>query len=211
MIKVANHKLVYEKKYIAKGYTTIAGMDEVGRGPLAGPVTAACVILPLDEIIDGVDDSKKIRKKLIYSLAQEIEQKAISVGVGWVDNKYIDEHNILVATKLAMLRAIENMSIKPEILLVDAVKGLETIIPVESIIRGDSHSYLIGAASIVAKAHRDRFMIEMAKTYPGYGFETNVGYGTKQHRDALQKLGPIPLHRKTFIRSIYYEQQKIRF
>ena len=191
--------LKYENNLTQKGYSLIAGIDEVGRGPLAGPVCCACVIMPLDDIIEGVDDSKKISEKKREKLYDEIIAKAICYSVMFVDEKTIDEINILEATKLCMKNAIESMEIKPDIVLVDAVKGLDVTVPTLPIIHGDALSYNIAAASIIAKVTRDRLMISLAEKYPEYGFEKHKGYGTKAHIDAIKKYGVLSIHRKSFL------------
>ncbi|OHY30431.1 ribonuclease HII [Streptococcus parauberis] len=192
--------LRYEKSLYAQGYQAIAGIDEVGRGPLAGPVVAACVILPKNCKITGLNDSKKIPKskhEMIYNLVIE---KAIAVGIGIMTNEVIDEVNIYQATKLAMQAAINNLegdNLTPDFLLIDAMK-LENSIPQESIIKGDANSLSIAAASIVAKVTRDRLMVDYDKAYPGYDFAKNAGYGTKNHLEGLRKLGVTEIHRRTF-------------
>ena len=191
--------LEFEHKMQAKGYKLVAGVDEVGRGPLAGPVCVACVIMPLDDIIDGIDDSKKLSEKKREMLFDKIMQKAIACQIEYVDEKTIDKINILEATKLAMKRAIENLSVMPDIVLVDAVKNLDVNVPTLPIIHGDALSYSISAASIVAKVSRDRLMCELAKKYPEYGFEKHKGYGTKQHIEAIKKYGVLDIHRKSFL------------
>lgn len=188
----------YEKKYQNMGIEYIGGIDEVGRGPYAGPVVTACVILPKGCKIEGVNDSKKLSLKKREELFEIIKEKAVSVGVGIVDNNEIDELNILQATYKAMRIAIENMNIKPQQLLVDAVTIPDVDIPQEAIIKGDSKSISIGAASIIAKVTRDRMMVEYAKIYPQYGFESNVGYGSKYHEDAIRKYGLCDIHRRSF-------------
>ena len=198
--KVFIDKLKYENECKNLGYSLIAGADEVGRGPLAGPVVCACVIMPLDDIIEGVDDSKKLSEKKREKLYDEIIKKAISYSIEFVDEKIIDEINILNATKKCMANAINNMKIKPDICLVDALSGLDTSIKLKSIIRGDALSYNIGAASILAKVTRDRFMVGMDYMYPEYGFAKHKGYGTKMHIDALKQIGPCEIHRKSFIK-----------
>ena len=193
-------KLQYENKMLAHGYKLVAGVDEVGRGPLAGPVCVACVIMPLDDIIDGIDDSKKLSEKKREKLFDQIIQKAICYNIEFVDEKIIDKINILEATKLAMKNAIDTMKIKPDIVLVDAVKNLDVNVPTLPIIHGDALSYNIASASILAKVTRDRLMCEVAKKYPEYGFEKHKGYGTKAHIDAIKKYGVLDIHRKTFLR-----------
>lgn len=193
-------KLKYEKELINQGIKMIAGADEVGRGPLAGPVVCAAVIMPLDDIIDGVDDSKKLSEKKREIIYEKIMEKALAVSVEFVDEKVIDEINILQATKKCMANAINNLKIRPDIVLVDALDGLNINVPEKAIIKGDAQSYSIGAASIVAKVTRDRFMVEMDKKYPEYGFAKHKGYGTAVHINALKEYGAAPIHRKTFIK-----------
>ncbi len=189
--------LDFEKKLYEKGYTLIGGIDEVGRGPLVGPVVASCVILPKNFYHVDIKDSKKLTEKKREELYDVIMDKAVSVGIGIVDSKRIDEINIYEATKEAMLVAINNMKIKPEYLLIDAMK-LNTDIPYEAIIKGDAKSESIAAASIVAKVTRDRMLIELDKEYPMYNFKKNKGYGTKEHIDAINKYGVIDNHRRSF-------------
>ena len=195
--KVSN--IEYENRLLASGYKLIAGVDEVGRGPLAGPVCCACAIMPLDDIIEGVDDSKKISEKKRELLFEKIKEKAICYCIEFVDEKTIDEINILEATKRCMAKAINNMKIMPDIVLVDAVKGLDTTVPTLPIIHGDALSYNIAAASILAKVTRDRLMVELSEKYPEYGFEKHKGYGTKVHIEALKQHGSTPIHRKSFL------------
>lgn len=192
--------LRYEKELYQKGYQAIAGIDEVGRGPLAGPVVTACVILPKDCKIRHLNDSKKIPKKHHEEIYEEVLARALGVGIGIVDNDTIDRVNIYDATKLGMLQAIEQMKgevTKPDYLLIDAMQ-LDTPIPQLSLIKGDANSLSIAAASIVAKVTRDRMMAEYAKEYPGYAFDKNVGYGTKDHLAGLKQYGVTPIHRKSF-------------
>lgn len=183
------------------GVKFLAGIDEVGRGPLAGPVTTACCMLPLDEPIDKINDSKKLsemRREKLYDL---ITEKA-AYSVASVSNEEIDELNILEATKKAMRECAGNLMPVPELILIDAVK-LDLGVKTESIIHGDAQSYNIAAASIIAKVTRDRFMVEADKLYPQYGFAKNKGYGTAEHIAALKKYGPCPLHRRTFIKNFF--------
>ena len=187
----------FENELYKKGIKYIAGIDEVGRGPLVGPVVTAAVILPPDFYDERINDSKKLTEKKREELYSVIMENAISVGIGMSNEKTIDEINILEATKKAMLEAIDNLSIKPEHLLIDAVK-LNTKIPSTSIIKGDAKSESIAAASIIAKVTRDRMMIELDKIHPEYDFRHNKGYGTKKHIEALYKYGPLEEHRKTF-------------
>ncbi|MBR2496062.1 MAG: ribonuclease HII [Clostridia bacterium] len=190
--------LEIENNCIEKGYKLIAGVDEAGRGPLAGPVVSACVIMPLDDIIEGVDDSKKLSEKKRDLLFDKIVEKAIAYKISVVSEKVIDEINILNATKMSMKECIEGMEIKPDIVLVDAVK-LEMEVPCVPIIHGDALSYSIAAASILAKVSRDRIMQEYDKVYPQYLFAKHKGYGTKMHIEAIKEHGSCEIHRKTFI------------
>lgn len=194
--------LFYEKQYLEKGYKFIAGMDEAGRGPLAGPVTAACCIMDLSHIISGINDSKKIPGKKREVLFNSITDNAFSYRIVDIDNNIIDEINILEATKKAMKIASGNLAIKPEIILIDAVKD-NFGVPSLSLIHGDALSYSIAAASILAKVHRDDLMKKYAELYPEYGFEKHKGYGTKLHIEMLKKYGPCPIHRKTFIKNFF--------
>ncbi|MBQ9359432.1 MAG: ribonuclease HII [Lachnospiraceae bacterium] len=187
----------YERKYSECEY--ICGVDEVGRGPFAGPVMAGAVILPKDCEILYLNDSKKLSVKRREALYAEICEKAVSYHVARVEPERIDEVNILQATLEAMREAINNLSVKPDIILVDAVHIPDIDIEQESIVKGDAKSVSIAAASIVAKVTRDHVMEEYAKEYPGYGFERNMGYGTAEHREALGRLGATPIHRRTFI------------
>lgn len=179
--------------------TYIGGIDEVGRGPLAGPVVTACVILPKDCGLLYINDSKQVPEKKREELYDRIMAEAVSVGIGMEDHTVIDEINILQATLSAMRKAIEAMPVKPEHLLVDAVKIPGITIPQRSIVKGDAKSISIAAASIVAKVTRDRMMVELDKQYPGYGFAKNKGYGSADHIKALKELGPCPIHRLSFI------------
>lgn len=187
----------YERKYADKKY--ICGVDEVGRGPFAGPVMAGAVILPADCEILYLNDSKKLSPKRREALYDEIVSKALAWSVARVEPERIDEINILQATFEAMREAVSKLDIRPDIILVDAVHIPELDIPQESIVKGDAKSLSIAAASIVAKVTRDRVMEEYAALYPGYGFERNMGYGTAEHRDVLRTRGATPIHRKTFI------------
>ena len=191
----------YEKKYGEYGY--VCGVDEVGRGPLAGPVVAGAVILPKDCKILYINDSKKLTAKKREELFDIIQEKAVAIGIGLVPQDRIDEINILQATYEAMRMAIANLQVKPGILLNDAVTIPEVDIPQVPIIKGDAKSISIGAASIMAKVYRDRMMVEYDKMYPGYGFASNKGYGSKEHMDAIKKMGPTPIHRRSFIKGIW--------
>jgi len=187
----------FEKNARSNGHRLIVGIDEVGRGPLAGPVVAAAVILPENFQLLGVNDSKKLSAKKRDELYDEIQNQAISIGIGMVDHNMIDKINIYQASKLAMGIALEDLCFVPDYLLIDAMK-LDVNIPQESIIKGDARSISIAAASIIAKVVRDRLMEDYAKMYPGYGFENNAGYGTKEHLQGLEKQGICAIHRKTF-------------
>lgn len=187
----------YEREY--GQYGLICGIDEVGRGPLAGPVVAGAVILPKDCKIKYINDSKKLSAKMRDMLYDEIMEKAVTVGIGFVSEKRIDEINILNATYEAMREAIDKLGVKPDILLNDAVTIPKVDIRQVPIIKGDAKSISIGAASIVAKVTRDRFMEEMAKKYPQYDFASNKGYGSAKHIAAIKEHGPCEIHRKTFI------------
>lgn len=191
----------YEEKYYA---TTclIGGIDEAGRGPLCGPVVASCVILKKDAEILYLNDSKKLSEKRREMLFPEIKEKALSIGIGIVDNNVIDEINILNATKLAMKKAIDEMEIKPEQLLIDAVHLDDVNIPQVAIIKGDAASVSIAAASVIAKVTRDHIMLSYDEKYPEYGFSHHKGYGTKAHYDAIKKYGLTPIHRKTFLKNL---------
>ncbi|MCL4914643.1 ribonuclease HII [Streptococcus suis] len=189
--------LSYEKALYENGVELIAGIDEVGRGPLAGPVVAAAVILPKGCKIRYLNDSKKIPKSKHEAIYQEVMERALAVGVGVKDAAVIDQVNIYEATKLAMLEALGQLNQEPEHLLIDAMK-LDTSIPQTSIIKGDANSLSIAAASIVAKVTRDKMMTDYDKEFSGYGFAKNAGYGTAEHLEGLNKLGITPIHRKTF-------------
>lgn len=195
-----------------RGYKYVAGVDEVGRGPLAGPVVAACVILPLDCEILGIDDSKKLSEKKRSELNETINSIAIAVGIGSATNKEIDEINILNATKLAMKRAIIAASKKaePDILLIDAVQLSDVEIEQESVVKGDEKFASVAAASIVAKVARDNYMIDMDEIYKGYGFKSNKGYGTRAHYEGISNVGVSPIHRKTFLKTADKNISKIK-
>ena len=192
-----------ERELLASGIRTICGVDEAGRGPLAGPVYAAAVILPPELEIPGLDDSKKLTEKKREELFPVICEQAIAYGIGFADEKEIDEINILQATFLAMRRAVEQLSVKPELALVDGNRDPVFGLPVRTVVKGDSLSANIAAASVLAKVSRDHVLTELAKQYPEYGFEIHKGYGTKRHYEALRAFGPCPAHRRTFLRSFY--------
>lgn len=189
--------LEYENELYNKGITLIAGVDEVGRGPLIGPVVTAAVVLPVNYFNENIKDSKKLTEKQREKMYEIIKRDAISIGIGIKDEKVIDEINILEATKLAMKEAIKNLDVKPDHILIDAVK-LDLGIPSTSIIKGDAKSESIAAASIIAKVTRDRMLDEMSKEFPMYDLEHNKGYGTKKHLEALKKYGPCKYHRLSF-------------
>ena len=189
----------FEREYNEKGYELIGGIDEAGRGPLAGPVVAACVILPKGCVIEGVNDSKKLSEKKREALYEEITQKSLAWGVGIMDNNIIDDINILEATRKDMTHAVDELEIKPDYIFVDAEKRVDTKgIPYLPIVKGDALSISIAAASIVAKVTRDRMMKEYDKMFPAYGFEKHKGYGTKAHTDAIRENGLSIIHRKSF-------------
>lgn len=189
--------LAYEKELYAQGVQLIAGVDEVGRGPLAGPVVAAAVILPKNCKIPGLNDSKKIPKSKHQAIYQAVLDQALSIGIGVKDNRVIDQVNIYEATKLAMLEAIQELDPQPQHLLIDAMK-LDLPISQTSIIKGDANSLSIAAASIVAKVTRDQMMTAYDQEYPGYDFAQNAGYGTAKHLQGLEKQGVTPIHRRSF-------------
>ncbi len=196
----AEEKLQYESALQAKGYAFIAGVDEVGRGPLAGPVVCAAVIMPLDQdkIIVGVDDSKKLSAKKREELAEKIKETALAYSIVEIDEKIIDEINILEATKLGMKRAIESLKLVPGVVLTDGNMYIDVQFKQYSVVHGDALSYSIGAASIIAKVHRDKLMDEYDTQYPAYQFIKNKGYGTAAHIAAIKEQGLCPIHRRTF-------------
>lgn len=194
------------KKEIYEHYDLIAGIDEVGRGPLAGPVVTCAVIMKKNSHIEGVTDSKKLSRKKMLSLKDEILKDAIEISYGYANNRLIDDINIRQATLLAMKNAVESLENKPDILLIDAER-IDTEIPQLNIVKGDLNEYAISCASILAKIRRDDIMINFSKIYPYYSFQTNVGYGTKKHYEGLEKYGPTPIHRKSFLRKFYQRQE----
>lgn len=200
----------FENEYSSKNYNLIAGMDEAGRGPLAGPVVCACVIMPLevDKIIDGVNDSKKLTPKKREILFEKIKQIAICYKIEEVDNKKIDEINILNATKLCMQNAVKNMEIKPDFVLVDYVHNLQLDVPNIVIVKGDAKSYSIACASILAKVYRDKLMEELDKKYPNYNFKKHKGYGTSEHIQKLKEYGKCDIHRNSFIKNFIGEENE---
>ena len=191
-----------EEKLYEQGNKYICGIDEAGRGPLAGPVVVAAVIMPKDSMIEGVNDSKKISEKKREKLYEEITSTAIVWGVGIIDQKEIDKINILNATKKGLTTALKELEIKPNLILVDALTNIDTLgITYQSIIKGDAKCYSIAAASIIAKVTRDRIMRQWDEIYPEYGFEKHKGYGTKLHIEAIKEYGICPLHRKSFVKN----------
>lgn len=194
-----------ENEIHSQGYEMIAGVDEAGRGPLAGPVFAACVILPNGCVINGINDSKKLSEKKRELLFDEICQKALSYSIASVDEKTIDEINILNATHMAMNMAVNTMTLSPDYVLIDGNSIKNMTIPHSTIVKGDAKSINIAAASILAKVSRDRYITELAKVYPEYHFEKHKGYGTKLHNEAILKYGPSPIHRKTFLKKLLGE------
>ncbi len=192
----------FEKELINEGYNIVCGIDEAGRGPLAGPVCAAAVILPVDVEIDGLNDSKKLSEKKREALFDVIREKAVSYSIALVDEKTIDEINILQATFLAMRNAVENLEIKPQAALIDGNRNPGLDIYERTVVKGDGKSMSIAAASILAKVTRDRYMLELDEKYPEYEFKKHKGYGTKLHYECLEKYGISPVHRKTFLKKI---------
>ncbi len=194
--------LEYEDKARESGYEIICGVDEAGRGPLAGPVYAAAVILPKGHIVDGVNDSKKLSEKKREILFDKIIDECVSYSIGVADEKEIDNINILQATFLAMRRAVKGLYVRPDFALIDGNRAPELDIPQQTIVKGDAKSASIAAASIIAKVSRDRYMLKMAEKYPEYQFEKHKGYGTKLHYEMIEKYGISPIHRKTFLKKI---------
>lgn len=195
-----------EQSHFDRGVQLICGVDEAGRGPLAGPVCAAAVILPPNVEIPGLNDSKKLSDKKRRELYPVIMEKAIAYGIAFADHKEIDEINILQATYLAMERAINQLSVRPELALIDGNRAKDFGIPVATVVHGDSLSANIAAASVLAKVTRDDYMLKMAEEYPGYDFEIHKGYGTKAHYAALTELGASPIHRMSFLKKFYGEK-----
>lgn len=194
--------LEYEQIAIEKGYKYVCGVDEAGRGPLAGPVCAAAVILPPDTIIEGVNDSKKLTEKKREALFDVIKDKALSYSIAFATVEEIEELNILNATMLAMKRAVEGLDVKADYAVIDGNRLPDLDIPCDYIIKGDAKSMSIAAASILTKVSRDRLLYEYAKEYPQYQFDKHKGYGTKAHTEALKQYGPCPYHRKSFLTKI---------
>ena len=202
LLRLTEMKKMEEELY-RKGIKLIGGIDEAGRGPLAGPVVVACAVMPKDSMIEGVNDSKKISEKKREKLYEEIIENAISYEVGIIDQNTIDDINILNATKLGLTTAVKGLNVKPEIILVDALTNIDTCgIPYQSIVKGDAKCYSIACASIIAKVTRDRIMREWDKIFPQYGFEKHKGYGTAAHMQAIREYGLCPLHRHSFVKNI---------
>jgi len=195
-----------EDSFLSEGIHVICGVDEAGRGPLAGPVCAAAVILPKHAEIPGLTDSKKLTDKKRRELFPLIQEQALAYGVGFATEQEIDEINILQATFLAMQRAIDQLTVKPDLALIDGNREKDFGLPVKTVVKGDSLSANIAAASILAKVTRDNLMVKLAEKYPQYGFEIHKGYGTKAHYAALREYGPSPIHRMTFLKKFYGNQ-----
>ena len=195
----------YEREAFAEGFAVVCGVDEAGRGPLAGPVCAAAVILPRETVIDGLNDSKKLPDKKRRELYDIITERAVTYGIAFASEQEIDEVNILQATFLAMERAMEKLSVRPQLALIDGNRAKDFGLPVRTIVSGDALSASIAAASILAKVTRDRLMEELDGEYPQYGIAVHKGYGTKRHYEALRAFGPCPIHRRTFLKKFYGE------
>lgn len=195
-----------ENSFFSEEIRVICGVDEAGRGPLAGPVCAAAVILPANLEIPGLTDSKKLTDKKRRELYPIIMEQAIAYGIGFASEQEIDEINILQATFLAMQRAIDQLSVKPDLALIDGNRQKDFGVPAKTVVKGDSLSASIAAASILAKVARDNLMLEQAETYPQYKFDVHKGYGTKAHYEALREFGPCPIHRMTFLKKFYGEK-----
>lgn len=200
-------KFIFERELKSLGYNVIAGVDEVGRGPLAGPVVCCAVIMPEGDIIEGVTDSKKLSEKKREELSKIIKEKAIAYNIAEISEEEIDEINILEAVKKCMTKAVEGLKIKPDITLVDG-NDIGLSIKAKYVVKGDLNSYTIGCASIVAKVYRDNLMVEYAKEFPEYGLEKHKGYGTRAHIEKIKEIGPCKLHRKTFIKNFWVEKAK---
>lgn len=196
----------FEKQAMADGFKTVCGVDEAGRGPLAGPVCAAAVILPIDCEIDGLNDSKKLSEKKRDALYNVIKEKAVAYSIAMVDEKTIDEINILQATFKAMRQAIDGLSVRPDVALIDGNQKPGSSVEERPIVKGDAKSMSIAAASILAKVTRDNYMLTLDEKYPEYSFKKHKGYGTKLHYEALEKYGASPVHRMTFLRKFFEKQ-----
>ena len=195
----------YEREALADGFEIVCGVDEAGRGPLAGPVCAAAVILPRETVIEGLNDSKKLTDKKRRELYDVITQTAAAYGIAFASEQEIDEVNILQATFLAMERAMQKLAVRPQLALIDGNRARDFGLPVRTIVHADALSASVAAASILAKVTRDRLMEELDGEYPQYGFAVHKGYGTKRHYEALRAFGPCPIHRRTFLRKFYGE------
>ncbi len=200
--------LEFESKAYSNGFCNVCGVDEAGRGPLAGPVCAAAVILPKGLIIEGVNDSKKLTEKKREKIFDVIKEQAVSYGIGWASVEEIEEINILNAAMLAMKRAVENLSVTADFAYIDGNKTPPIDIPCEAVVKGDARSMSIAAASILAKVSRDRLMYEYAEKYPEYGFDKHKGYGTKLHNEKILEFGAAPIHRKSFLKKLYAKNNK---
>lgn len=192
-----------EREVLDEGVETVCGVDEAGRGPLAGPVCAAAVILPPGLVIEGLNDSKKLTEKRRDALFEEIKEKAVSYGIAFATVEEIEELNILEATFLAMNRAIEQLAPRPQMALIDGNRSKGICVPARAVVKGDSRCASIAAASILAKVTRDRYMYDMAQKYPAYGFDKHKGYGTKVHYEALRAYGPSEIHRMSFLKKMH--------
>lgn len=203
LLRLQNLKKIEEEIYNKnENIKYICGIDEAGRGPLAGPVVVASVIMPKDSMIEGVNDSKKVSEKKREELYEKIIEEAISYGIGIIDHNGIDEYNILNATKMGLTNSLKELTVKPDLILVDALNKIDTLgIPYKSIIKGDALCYSISAASIIAKVTRDRIMRQWDEVYPMYGFEKHKGYGTAAHISAIKEYGLCPIHRKSFTKN----------
>ena len=195
----------YEREAFAEGFAVVCGVDEAGRGPLAGPVCAAAVVLPRETVIEGLNDSKKLTDQKRRALYDVITERAVAYGIAFASEQEIDEINILQATFLAMERAMQKLSVHPQLALIDGNRAKDFGLPVRTIVHGDSLSASIAAASILAKVTRDQLMEELDGEYPQYGFAVHKGYGTKRHYEALREFGPCPIHRRTFLKKFYGE------
>lgn len=195
----------YEREALADGFEIVCGVDEAGRGPLAGPVCAAAVILPRETVIEGLNDSKKLTDKKRRELYDVITQTAAAYGIAFASEQEIDEVNILQATFLAMERAMQKLAVRPQLALIDGNRARDFGLPVRTIVHADALSASVAAASILAKVARDRLMEELDGEYPQYGFAVHKGYGTKRHYEALRAFGPCPIHRRTFLKKFYGE------